>query len=479
LLAIFFRHRRLVLVSFLSVALGTLLYGVLAPSYESHMKVLVRRGRVDPSSMPRAMQGAGLNQAGVTEEEVNSEVELMRDEEILRTVVEESGLARRSWQDWFGADEAARERRVRKVGERLVVKPIRKTALLEVSYSARDPKEAALVLRCLGKAYLERHVRVQQSSGQFEFFEEQAARAGKELGQAQTELVNFSQAEGVVSAALERDNALQRLNEAETNYRQLQLEVAANTRRRQELLRQLMTLPERSVREERKADNGELLGKLKARLLELQLKRTELLTKFEPSYRLVQEVDAQIAETKAAVTSEEARPLEDRTTEVNPDYQWAQAELLKAKVELNSLAGRTAEARRVINEYRRTADQLGERALQQETLLRGLKIAEANYLLYVNKREEARIGDALDQNGILNVSIAERPSVPVIPQRSALAFGVIGIVVGSVVSTTAAFVADRIDPTFRTSDEVVLCLATPVLATLPQRNGQLVRGEFL
>ena len=38
---------------------------------------------------------------------------------------------------------------------------------------------------------------------------------------------------------------------------------------------------------------------MKSKLLELQLKRTELLTKFEPSYRLVQEVDQQIAETKS------------------------------------------------------------------------------------------------------------------------------------------------------------------------------------
>jgi hypothetical protein len=39
------------------------------------------------------------------------------------------------------------------------------------------------------------------------------------------------------------------------------------------------------------------------------------------------------------------------------------------------------------------------------------------------------------------------------------------------VSLTAAFACDFIDPSFRTPDEVVAYLGTPVLATLP-KNGR-------
>jgi hypothetical protein len=35
---------------------------------------------------------------------------------------------------------------------------------------------------------------------------------------------------------------------------------------------------------------------MKSKLLELELRRTELLTKFQPSYRLVREVEQQIAQ---------------------------------------------------------------------------------------------------------------------------------------------------------------------------------------
>jgi len=48
LLAVVFRQRRVLLVSFAAVFLAVVLYGIVAPSYQAEMKVIVRRGRVDP-----------------------------------------------------------------------------------------------------------------------------------------------------------------------------------------------------------------------------------------------------------------------------------------------------------------------------------------------------------------------------------------------------------------------------------------------
>jgi capsular polysaccharide biosynthesis protein len=92
-------------------------------------------------------------------------------------------------------------------------------------------------------------------------------------------------------------------------------------------------------------------------------------------------------------------------------------------------------------------------------------------LLYLNKREEARIGDALDQGGILNVTIAEKATVPALPQLSALSYGFMGLVCASTLSITLAFVADYLNPAFRTPDEIVAYLGSPVLASLPRREG--------
>ena len=75
----------------MAVFFAIVLYGLIAPPYRSEMKVLVRRGRVDPV-VPSTPSQAEFEREDVTEEEMNSEVELLHDDEILRTVVRRAGL---------------------------------------------------------------------------------------------------------------------------------------------------------------------------------------------------------------------------------------------------------------------------------------------------------------------------------------------------------------------------------------------------
>jgi uncharacterized protein involved in exopolysaccharide biosynthesis len=474
LLAVFFRQRRLVLICFAGIFLAVLVYGLFAPSYQAEMKVLVRRGRVDPVVTPTPTQSSQFEREEVSEEELNSEVELLRDQEILRTVVRNAGLVPESGFNFriFGPDDAEvrTARAVEQLSKRLKAEPIRKTTLIAVTYASSDPAQSAKVLRCLANAYLKRHLQLRQTLGEFTFFEGQMGESGRALEEAEVELTNFSSGQGVVSAAMERDLALQKLSEVESSRQQLQVAIAETAERVRMLEAKLQTLPERRTNQIRTADNPQLLEKMKSKLLELELKRTQLLTKFQPSYRLVQEVDEQIAETKAEIAAQNLAPIQDQTTEQDPNHDWAKAELLKAQVELSSLQARSDASGTVLANSRSLAQRLGTAAIKQEGLLRGLKAAEDKYLLYVNKREEARIGDALDERGILNVAIAEQPTVPALPNRSEWSFGFLGLLVAGAFSTGLAFAADRLDPGFRTPDEVVSYLGAPVLASLPRRS---------
>jgi uncharacterized protein involved in exopolysaccharide biosynthesis len=263
---------------------------------------------------------------------------------------------------------------------------------------------------------------------------------------------------------------LQKLSDAEAAYQQTRTGLAETARRILTLQSKLESLPERTTTQVRNSDNPELLGKMKSRLLELQLKRTELLTKFAPSYRLVQEVDQQIAQTKASLVAEDQAPLRDETTQQDSNREWAKAELLKAQVEFNGLQSRAASMNAQLAGDRETARSLGDRAIQQGDLMRSMKTSEEKYLLYVNKREEARIGDALEQNRLLDVTLAEQPAVPVLPARSALSVSLIGLALASTLSTGFVFIGDYLDPSFRTPDEVLGYLGTPVLASLPEKN---------
>ncbi len=471
--AIFFRQRRLGLISFSVIFLVIFAWGIFSPSYQAEMKVLVRKGRLDPVLTPTPTQSPLIDDEQVTEEELNSEVELMQDPDILREVVTNSGLLSGWKMPWNlgGSDEIRLARAVRRLAKQLDVEAVKKSALITVTYDSSNPERSAAVLHCLAAAYLEKHQQIRRPSGQFNFFEQQVVESRRSLLQAESQLMDFTQMQGIVSASLERDAALKKLSDADASYRETAVALAEARQRVRGLEAGLKMLPERTTTIIRSADNPQLLGELKMKLLELGLKRTDLLTKFQPSYRVVDEVDHQIADTKAAIAAEDRFPVRDVTTQPDPNNQWSRAELVKSRVEIGALEARANATEAVVAGYRASAQQLGDQAIEQEQLVHGLKAAEDKYLLYVNKREEARIGDALDQGGILNVAIAQKPRVPALPIWSLWMFGAVGLLVGGTVSTGLAFTADYLAPGFRTPEEVIAYLGSPVLASLPSENG--------
>jgi uncharacterized protein involved in exopolysaccharide biosynthesis len=119
--------------------------------------------------------------------------------------------------------------------------------------------------------------------------------------------------------------------------------------------------------------------------------------------------------------------------------------------------------------YQARARRLEQIGLAQQNLVRAASQAEQNYVTYSRKREEARIANALDDQRILNVAIAEDPTMPFEPSGpsrsllllvTALAAGLFGVVL--------AFVVDYLDPSFRTPDEVQTFLGVPVIASMPR-----------
>lgn len=468
---VLFRQRRAFLWVGGVVLAAAVLYAFAGARYQANMKILVRRGRADAPVSAGENAPLDLTRTAITEEELNSEVELLRDDEVLRRVAQETGMGRSDWFHFLRPHEGDAERverAARRLAKKLQVEPMKKTNLIAISYTADDPRVAAKVLQAVSKAYVDKHMEVHRPAGEAGFFEQQTGESRRQLEEAKINLLNFTATHGVVEAAEQRDLALQKLTEVDANFRQTRIDVAEMQQKVMDLEGQLTKLPERTTTQVRIADNPELLKSLKASLLDLELKRTQLLTKFEPNHRLVQEVDQQIAQAESTIAAENALPLRDETTDKNAHYEWAKSELQVAQVQLNVVLARQSATAKQEADYRAMARDLGAAAITQDDLLNTEKAAQENYLLYVKKQEEARMDDALDERGIVNVAIAEHPTVPALPLWSAWAVLAIGFVVAGAAGTGAAFAADYVDPVFRTPDDVRAYLNAPVLASLPR-----------
>jgi uncharacterized protein involved in exopolysaccharide biosynthesis len=470
--ATLFRRPRLMLLSFGFVLLASMLIALLSARYESHFKVLLRRGRFDPVVSAQASGGVDFTRPEIAEEELNSEAELLRDEDLLKQVASTASLIPEGTPD--AERPSAIEHAVRKLKRHLEVESLKKSNLIQVTYQDTDPDRAARVLAALSSAYISRHTILQRPSGEVQFFDRQTAESEKRLHQSEVELVNFTRSRGVVVAVMERDIALQKLGEADAAYRQIDQERVQTEHTVASLREQLKAFPSRSVTLKRWADNPQLLEKLKTHLLELQLRRTELLTRFEPSYRLVFEVDQEIEQARASIASEALTPVRDETTDKDPNYEWARMELEKAQVQLNGLRAREDDALSQVTDLRALARQLQASSVDQQDLIRTAKANEDAYLLYVHKREEARIGDALDQQRILNVAIVEPPVAAALPNHSVLAYFLLAFGLSMAFSVGLGFAAEYFDPTFRTPEEARRLLEVPVLAWLPATEPEVL-----
>src|SRR5207245_8188213 len=92
--AMAFRRRRVLVTCFFGILLGSILSAIVWPSYRAETEILVRRQRVDPVVTPQQSSQMTVSSL-MTEEEINSEVELIKSEDVLRQVVLQCGLDKR------------------------------------------------------------------------------------------------------------------------------------------------------------------------------------------------------------------------------------------------------------------------------------------------------------------------------------------------------------------------------------------------
>ena len=417
---------------------------VLPRKYQSDARFLVRSARQElvvgpgeaPSSSPRG---------DVTEELLNTEVELLRSRDILGTVVDRLDLGA-SYRGDGRAPAEARERALRDLSRGLDAGVIRKTNIVQVSYLSPDPRQAAAVVREVADAYLAAHLVMHSSPGTYELYKAQAAAAADQLRQAEEALAGLGRQADLLNLETQKRDALERVNALtaeldatdaairEQSTRVIAEPTAPDAQAAADVARiaevHQANLPPRVRTQMRNMPNQYSVERLHTLLVELGNKRTEVLTKFKPEDRIVQEIDQQIADTNRALASAQTLSANEESTDLNPAWQAVEGERLKARLALSGLESKAGALRRELAQHRQSALRLTEAAPAYDTAVRRVTTARANFDLYSRKEEEARIAEALDSSRISNVVLAQAPAVSHVPaspnKRLALGAAAIG-----------------------------------------------------
>jgi uncharacterized protein involved in exopolysaccharide biosynthesis len=474
-----FRHRVAVCVTFLTIFVGALFvaWGWANRYYVATMQVVVDRGRVDPAVTAQPTAAVQQVNSEVTAEDVDSEVALLQGRDMLQGVaqtcklVEAPSLSGGKNSDEQNAARAASvEKAARLLANSIKVGSQKTSRVIEVRYGSTDsPETTACVLQTLANLYLQKHLRLQRPAGTLDFFAQETNRYQQALTETESQLVNFSKTEGIAAPEVLRTSLAQELVAAQTNLDHTHQAIAADRERLANIEAQMSATPSRSATAESAISANLLLDNLHSTLLAAQLKRTQLLMKYDASFPLVKEVDKEIAQTSEAIAEAEKAKYVNTTTDRDPTFEYLREDHAKTEADLASDQARATALQGSIQDVRTKMVSLEAKAVEQASLVREAKANEANYLLYLTKREQERTSDALDDRHIANVSIAVPPAVPVLPARSPISVMLAGLCLAIVGAVIAGYIAELADRSFRTPSEVEEALSLPILAAVPKQ----------
>ena len=490
-LTVVFKRRRLILGFFVvAVGLGLAAALLLPPVYEATAAILVKKSSAEVPLIPTESSQLIISQ--VTESDLNSEIMILKSRPAIEEVLQDLGggsstrregaLQRTKAQikEFLGIPRlAALDALVLELEEDVEVAPVRRSNVLQVRYRHGDPDWATRVVQGLTERYISRRTELYQSPKAVPFFEEEMRTAEARLRKAEQDLEAYSRQAGVSVLAGEGDTqslgaekaaTLARLTEFEQQLGEAAVDLRQQTQRVATLESQLAQEPERLPSAQR-GNQDPTTEELERALVTLQLKRDALTRDFTPENRQVKDIDDQIRAVQERLREAEARFNNINRTEINQIHQALRGQLLLARADLRGAQARYDSLQTQVVDQRRQLDELNRKSLTTDELTREVRAAEDAYVLYKKKHEEARISAAMEQERIINVSIAQpaqRPLKPVAPnRRTNLLFGMFFGLFGGL---ALAFVIEFLDHSFTTGRELEARLGIPLLGSIPDES---------
>lgn len=463
---ILFRQAPLITMALAAIVGFAVAYVLLSPSrYRSQMTLLVQAQR---TALGLGSDNARSGPPGmeVTDSQLATVMQLLSSSEILGQVVDKCGLA----EGRNGSPVELRARTRAKLAKSIKITPAGKADLITVSYVGYSPDQAAGVLQTLVNVYLDQHLKIHEASGNYQFFRSQADYFQDEWHQAQARMAVFQHQTNVIALDEQKDLGIRKLNDIETSLRETQSALSEAAHREEALVAQLSAATPRIKTQERTVPNQYAAERLNTMIVELTNRRTELLTKFRPDNRLIQEVDQQIAQTQSALKQATDSQAKEEASDVNPVRQTLESQLLEVRATKAGLQGRTETLSGQLARFGKRIGQLGDETENYEQLTRQIKEAEANYLLFSRQSEEARISDEMDQKRMANVMVVDGPERPVFAESKLSLNVVFGLLSGLILVIVLAFVRGIRRTQVFTPWELEGVVGVPVLGTVTETS---------
>lgn len=472
---------------------------MVTPKFEATMSILVSRDRIDPQINP-SDKNPEITQTTISDEEFNSELELIKSGEVIAGVVKDldllnnqkpkpdtrfSGLrgriknaiykfiGREQEETNADADIFTVEKMVNQVAGNLEVVSNKKSRVIKISYTDTDPLRAKKVLEKLYEKFVALHIQMSDKPQAREVFDEQTDKYNQKLNQSTNALKNFDTQNGVTGAevGVQRELLLKQLYDTQAQANSARTEIGETEKKITDLKEKIAAQPVQiqtgSVQKYVAA-----LDQMKGELVKLEQERTQLLQKYQANSRFVRDNQEKINQLRKAIKEETDNPPQERSFALNDLRRRLESDLYNAQTSLVSLRQRETTMTDQANKLRAQVEFLNTKSIERTNLERNRNVNEEAYLLYQKKARENEITQVLNKEQVMNFGIVDQPRTDG-EQKNPKLF--LNLLVLLVIGTTAGFAGAIVLEKLTAPDEDFIFSAhelesrfdLPLLAAIP------------
>jgi uncharacterized protein involved in exopolysaccharide biosynthesis len=445
LLAIVFKHKYKIIITFLVIFAGVTIFAFLIPrAYEAKSVLLVKFGR---EFMSRPEVGTGGPGFSIPPETImRGELSILTSRDLMNTVIKAVGPENLfpGMSKMSPGNVTPEQAAIRWLEESLNVTNIQGSSLIQVVFTHPDPYIAAKVVNTLVDAFKDKHLEV-FSGNSTPFLESQQKVFQERLRESEGNLANFKQKNRVFSFEEQKTALITQRSVLDTSLKAAQSQISEAEQKIA-----FIRSPRWTV---------DISPELRTQLAALQQRERELLDKYVDGSRSVQNVRQEIQAAKDSIkrNSEETR----------------QIELGKAEGELGIAKARADSVRRQLGQVEGEIQSLDSRGRELGDLKREATQQEQNYQTYARKLEESLIMDDMDRRKMLAISVVEKATPSMLPKKGKLgkkemvAAGFFG---GIAAGIALAFLLEFLSPGMTTPMSAERRLGIPVMVAITKKG---------
>ncbi len=410
----------------------------ITPIYEVESSVLVKYGReyiyrsVEEQKKGDVSPLINYNYSTI----INTELEIFNSSELAEEVVNSLGVEK-LFPNFVQNDqekEVPLSLAVQSFRGMLNASHIKGSNVIRVAFQHQDPNIAVQAVSDLIERFKDRHLEIYKNP-EVSFLEQQVARYGKELQEAEEAKRSYKQKHDIFALNEQRVMHIKQYLDFKSLLIGENSILDALLEKQISLEKQLETVPEVVVHYE-DSSQGEGGGATGSKLLQLRLHEHALLEKYPENNRLVTAVRQEIEMVENFIGNPGVSQPRNVRSGRNTLYLQLENQLLEVETSYESKQKRVESISVQAKQLKVELQKLSEHEIDIKRLNDKIKAVGSNYQNFRDNLDKSRIQEIMDSEKLVNVVVIDKPRVPLKPIKPNKK---LRILVGLILSVACSF----------------------------------------